>query len=80
MSSKAQVMALAEKLGAEIIDSGTVIELEAPSNFTVAPDQHAYVYDVMDGRSGVWAAIMADLKQGFEPCTNSSCDWCEVNS
>lgn len=76
MSTKKAVMALAEQLGADIIDSGTVIEMEAPAGYTVAPEQHAYVYDVMDGRAEVWTAIMQDLKQGFEPCTTTNCEWC----
>jgi hypothetical protein len=77
MATKKQVLALAETLGATITDSGTCLELEAPAGFTVAPEQHAYTYDVLDGRAGVWDAIHDDLKVGFEPCTTPNCDWCE---
>jgi len=24
-----------------------------------------------------WEAILSDISQGFEPCENKPCDWCE---
>jgi hypothetical protein len=76
MATKKQAEELAKKVDATITDSGTTIELEAPAGYLVAPEQHAYSYDVLDGRSGVWKAIIEDLNQGFDLCTSTDCDWC----
>jgi hypothetical protein len=62
MATKKAVMALADQLHATIKDDGMTLELEAPAGYIVAPEQHAWVYDVSDGRDGVWTAIMQDLK------------------
>jgi len=75
--SKAKVMTLADELGATIDDCGTTIVLDAPHRHVNACDWHSYTYDVLDGRSHVWRAILDDLKQGFTPCTAIDCEVCE---
>jgi hypothetical protein len=80
MATKAKCLALAATLDATITDSGTTLGLEAPARHLVDADQHEFIYDVMDGRAGVWSAIWSDLRRferdGFDLCTNAECDWC----
>lgn len=81
MSTKTACNNLAAKLGATIHDLGTTLALEAPARHLVDAETHEYVFDVFDGRTGVWRAMWQDLKRferdGFEACTNTECDWCE---
>lgn len=76
--SKQAAYKLAEKLGAEIEDYGTSIELTAPFG-QIFDDTHTRSLDTFDGRKGVWAYVIDDLRN-LSTCENvDTCEFCQSN-
>ena len=82
MATKQQVMQMADKYGIIVVDTGGKITVDLPDGYVLAGSGLHFLdlyYDSPPGawkKPDVWQAILDDISDGIEPCTDPDCDCC----
>jgi hypothetical protein len=82
-ATRAQVMAAAAKIGAEVQDFGDYdhhIDVWAPTGFVWANHaEHGIYVDMPEqiSKAFAWGEALVEIRQGVVPCTATDCEVCE---
>jgi hypothetical protein len=77
--SARQVKAIAARHDAEVFDDGDSLTVWTPPGTAwTATGCHSVSTGFRGApRAQLWASLLADVRQGVQPCTQADCDGCE---